>query len=57
LSHVLFWSGSPECCQLWSHVSTLIKNVFMTWWHLLDCIDIHIDVRGGVWSINHLPEG
>ena len=57
LSYVLLWSGSPERCQLWSHVPTLIINMLVTGWHLLDGIDVHVYVCGGVGCIHDLPEG
>ena len=57
LSHVLFWSCPPEGRQLWPHVPALIIDVLVTRGHLLDGVEIHVNVCGGVRGIHNLPEG
>lgn len=45
---VLFAVRLPKCIQLGPHVATLVVCMLVTRWHLLDCVDVHVDVRGRV---------
>lgn len=38
------------------HVAPLIVCVLMAWWHLLDRVDVNVDVRGRVRAVEHLAE-
>lgn len=38
------------------HVAPLIVCVLMAWWHLLDRVDVNVDVRGRVRGVEHLAE-
>lgn len=46
----------PECAELRMHVAPLIVCVLMAWWHLLDRVDVNVDVRGRVRGVEHLAE-
>ena len=39
------------------HVAPLIVCVLMARWHLLDRVDVDVDVRGRIRRVEHLAEG
>lgn len=47
----------PERTQLGAHVAALVVDVLVARRHLLDRVDVHVDVRGGVGGVEHLAEG
>lgn len=47
----------PERAELGPHVPPLVVDVLVARRHLLDRVDVHIDVRGGVRRVEHLAEG
>lgn len=54
---VLLTVRLPERTELGPHVPALVVDVLVAWRHLLDRVDVNIDVRGGVSGVKHLAEG
>lgn len=46
----------PECTELRMHVAPLIVCVLMARWHLLDRVDVNVDVCSWVRGVEHLAE-
>lgn len=55
--YVLLAVRLPQRTQLRPHVAPLVVRVLMARRHLLDCVDVHVDVRGWVRRVEDLPEG
>lgn len=47
----------PQRAELGLHVPPLVVDVLVAGRHLLDRVDVDIDVRGGVRRVEHLAEG
>lgn len=47
----------PQRAELGAHVPPLVVDVLVAGRHLLDRVDVDIDVRGGVRRVEHLTEG
>lgn len=47
----------PQRAELGAHVPPLVVDVLVAGRHLLDRVDVNIDVRGGVRRVEHLTEG
>lgn len=54
---VVLAGGLPEGTELSTHVAPLMIRVLMAGWHLLDRVNVHVDVGGGVRGVEHLPVG
>lgn len=54
---VLLTVRLPQRAQLGPHVPPLVVDVLVAGRHLLDRVDVDIDVRGGVRGVEHLAEG
>lgn len=55
--YVLLAVRLPEGAQLRPHVAPLVVRVLVARRHLLDRVDVDIDVRGRVGGVEHLAEG
>ena len=49
--------GAPQGTELGPLVVALVIRVLMAWRHLLHRVDVHVNVRGGVRCVQHLPVG
>lgn len=47
----------PQCAELRPHVAPLVVDVLVAGRHLLDRVDVDVDVRGGVRRVEDLAEG
>lgn len=47
----------PQRAELRPHVPPLVVDMLVAGRHLLDRVDVHIDVGGGVRRVEHLAEG
>lgn len=47
----------PQRTELGPHVLPLVVDMLVAGRHLLDRVDVDIDVRGGVRRVEHLAEG
>lgn len=47
----------PERAELGPHVAPLVVRVLVARRHLLDCVDVDVDVCGRVRRVEHLAEG
>ena len=54
---VVLTDGPPQRPQLRAHVAPLVVRVLLARRHLLHGVDVHVDVCGRVWRVQHLSEG
>lgn len=54
---VFFAVRLPESAQFRPHVAPLVVCVLVAWWHLLNGVDVDINVRSWVGRVEHLAEG
>lgn len=47
----------PQRAELGPHVPPLVVDMLVAGRHLLDRVDVHIDVSSGVRRVEHLAEG
>lgn len=55
--YLLFAVRLPERAQLGPHIAALVVRVFMTRRHLLDRVDVDVNVRCWVRRVENLAEG